>query len=473
VCALRNPTTESSDRLMIVALEVMKMPRLASRFFFTVVAAIGVAACADQTVTPTEKGLGPTPDVARISNGTDSTQLVPTPIGWFYADCVHAVPNHGHLHLDGHVTMSDGSSYQTPACSHPGRQRRSTQDVRSPTLNGWLDTAYYATTGPYFGSLTEGTHVPAAPVGSYSSSQVLFTYPGLAHFSSVPDSSFILQPVLTYGYAHDYGGNYWTIASWRCNSGTDCNHGPVVTVNPGDSIISSASASACVNRVCTWTITYIDVTQSVRKDWVVDDSLAYTFAVGGAVEVDNVATCSQFPAKGIFFSGIALYDQNQQQVSPPWTNGVAGGLSPSCGFSVASTSATVSLYDDDGNIAVHVSGPREATEYTLVTATANVSGGVTPYTYAWTVNDTTACGNQNSCSAYLDSAGTFTSFDVTVTDAYNFTGSGGILVNACPPSGGAPSKSITQGGAPIRATKQSGSPSKSTTQGPPPPLCGP
>jgi hypothetical protein len=199
----------------------------------------------------------------------------------------------------------------------------------------------------------------------------------------------------------------------------------------------------------------VDVTKGVRSNYAIDDTSAYPYAVGGSVEAFNLTSCNELPATGIFYTGITLYDQSNNLVTPHWNKNLQFGVSPSCGFKVDTTSATVSLYDDVG-VAVSVSGPRTDTAYAYVTATAHASGGVTPYSYAWTINGTTACGNSSTCSGYIGAAGSFTSFAVTVTDYYNFTASNSLLVSACPPPG--------------RAPQITGSTSKQT---PPPPLCGP
>jgi hypothetical protein len=197
------------------------------------------------------------------------------------------------------------------------------------------------------------------------------------------------------------------------------------------------------------------VTKGVRSTYAIDDTSAFYYAVGGAAEVVNLTSCSEFPASGTQYAGIALYDQSNNRATPTWNKNLQTGVSPSCGFKVDTTIASVNLHDDVG-VAVTVSGPRTDTAYAYVTATAHASGGVTPYSYAWTRNDTTTCGNASTCSVYIGAAGSFTSIGVTVTDFYLFTASAALLVNACPPPG--------------RAPQITGSTSK---QAPPPPLCGP
>lgn len=66
---------------------------------------------------------------------------------------------------------------------------------------------------------------------------------------------------------------------------------------------------------------------------------------------------------------------------------------------------------------VTVDAPALDTAYHSVAATAMVSHGVSPFTYAWTINGSPACGNQNTCTGQVGAQGTITTFAVTVTDS--------------------------------------------------------
>ena len=82
-------------------------------------------------------------------------------------------------------------------------------------------------------------------------------------------------------------------------------------------------------------------------------------------------------------------------------------------------------------LTVTMSGPGAGMPYEWVIVTANVSNYVPPVTYEWTVNQSPACGNENTCGAYLGAAGTYTDFAVTVTDAAPATAYGYLSVFAC------------------------------------------
>ncbi len=391
-----------------------------------------VAGCTDQIAPSAPASVRPSVHTQRSVTG-QASDLVATPDGWYHRSCVHTIPNGATIALDGRrVTLRDGSSYQIPSCGQPGRVSIAEKGATGPNLNSWLEYAYYDP-GTSWGTLNAGTHVPTAPTAAFDSSQVYYTFPG------IQSASYIVQPVLTYGYAPDYGGNSWTAASWRCNSGSDCNHGTAISVASGDSVVGTVSASACSNGQCTWTITTLDVTSGVRSYYSAVDTSAYVDAVGGSVETYNLTTCHQLPADGMLYSAIGLYDQSNNQVTPSWTPVVQGDLSPSCGFGVDTTATSIQLLDDAGP-SVTLSGPKSDTAYAYVTVTANASGGVTPYSYAWTVNgDANVCGDESACEAQLGAAYTATTFDVTVTDANEVTASGQLTVAACP-SGSSPIK---------------------------------
>jgi hypothetical protein len=82
-------------------------------------------------------------------------------------------------------------------------------------------------------------------------------------------------------------------------------------------------------------------------------------------------------------------------------------------------------------LSVAMSGPSSGAAYEWVTVTATVSNYVAPVSYEWTVNQAPACGNLSSCSASLGESGSYTRFDVTVTDAAQDTAYGYLIVFAC------------------------------------------
>ena len=384
-----------------------------------------VAAGCGQQPTP----VGP-PMFARQQTQLQTNDLVATPNGWYHRDCVQTVPDGAHVHKGGLVTRLDGSTFQLPVCSQPGRLALTTSGAsENPADSGWMEWGSYDP-GTAWGSINASWHAPTAPTSSYGTGQVLFSFPGLQ--TRYAAGATIQQPVLTYGNQGSYGGNYWSATSWSC--GPTCTHSDtILRVSAGDSLTGSVTASSCASGTCTWTIVTVNVTTGHRSNLVVDDTSGFYYAVGGSLEVYDLTSCPDYPAGGTLVMGISLYNQSNTKVTPSWTKNVQYMPSPTCGFSVDTTSTSVTLHDNVGP-AVYVTGVNRALPDAYVTATAHASGGVTPYSYAWTINGSSACGNSSVCSGYIGANGTITNFIVTVTNADLLTATGELSVLAtCDP----------------------------------------
>jgi hypothetical protein len=230
--------------------------------------------------------------------------------------------------------------------------------------------------------------VPSAPVGAYTAGQVYYTFPGLQSDSTVN------QPVLSYGYS----GSYWQISAWACDSsgsGGTCHHGPLRTVATGDTIFGKVASTNCQAGVCDWMIQVFDFRTAEESTWwAVDDPGDYWTAVGGAVEAQGLTSCSQFPAQGVFYFSILLFDQYGQR-SPDWIGTVLPNYTPQCGFVVTFTSSSVNLYHSVQppptlDNWIHADPPHY---------TAEPSGGYPPYTYLWEVCAIDCTGGERAPTA--------------------------------------------------------------------------
>jgi hypothetical protein len=85
------------------------------------------------------------------------------------------------------------------------------------------------------------------------------------------------------------------------------------------------------------------------------------------------------------------------------------------------------------SLTVYLDGPNSGSPYTNVTISASPSNYVLPVHYAWTVNGAPACGDQNTCTASLGAAESYTAFAITVTDGSGSQASASHAVYACPP----------------------------------------
>jgi len=352
----------------------------------------GIVGC-DSPPSPTSPD-GPTTSnsEARRIPGQDALapqeELVATPNGYYHRSCVHEIPNGARENRDGTITEMGGAATELPECLYPGQRtaegvriRRSlTQGWRSqtPDNNGWIEWSQDGLSGGHtFSELSADWIVPDDPSSGYSGSTgPYYTFPGIW------SNEYILQPVLQYGGNGLYGGNYWTLASWRCNVGTDCTYSTPLTASVGDTIHGVVSSSDCEDGECIWTV----VTQNLTADtltyrsWV--DTVAFDTATGGAVEVYDISSCSQYPRFGVSYTDISLKDENAAAVTPSWGDSIRSGLNPSCSFSVTSSSSTTSL-THYVPFSAYMTGDDEIAPEEECGWQAWGSGGVPPYSYNW------------------------------------------------------------------------------------------
>lgn len=247
--------------------------------------------------------------------------------------------------------------------------------------------------------------------------------------------AYINQPVIQYGYNGTFGGNFWGMASWHCGSGDNtCLHSPLDTVFAGDSISGYVSTLLdCPHSPCHW---YVEVYDLTRDTWTgidykdsLADTLDYSEAVGGAVEVKNLTSCSQFPVTGVFLNSISLLDAYGNKQSPVnWQKQIDSILPPVCSFGVTFTDSTVNLYHNPlppPQISVTIYGPNLVPAHHSCTWTAAASGGTEPYSYQWEVNGSAA--GDGSDTLTITTPGSNFTISVTATDANQL--SGGTSVN--------------------------------------------
>jgi hypothetical protein len=274
-----------------------------------------------------------------------------------------------------------------------------------------MESAYV--TGTPIGELVATWKVPAAPVGTYSSPETYYAFPG------IESAEYIIQPVLSYGYAPGYGGNAYRGASWRCDDGDDCLHGSVITLSPGDSVLGTVTASACANEICTWTIVTVNVTTGSRSEYAIEDTAAFTTGVGGAVEVNVLNSCNRYPYPKIEFKGIQLRDQNNQSISPSWNTNVPSNPNPACSFGVSTTSSTVSLTHYTPLSASINLGPSSVkANQSNCSWSVAASGGGSDYSFAWTKNWNPVGGDSPTLDLSSTGTSSFT-LRVTVTDGFS------------------------------------------------------
>jgi Big-like domain-containing protein len=346
---------------------------------------LAVAACSEPASSP------PQPSASKVGEdaGAIPNDYVVTPAGWYHRSCVHQIEDGALVGRNGLVRRKDGSTYQLPKCGYPIQRARGRPDTRGrpaarpPADSGWIEFAYDFTPGS-FRQLDADWTVPAAPTTAYSGQRVYFTFPG------IQSDAFILQPVIQYGWNGEYGGNFWTMTAWHCDSGPGCTHSTPIAIATGNAMHGNVVASDCANGECTWTVSTRNVTTGGRTILSLVDTDDYFFVTGGAVEVYGLTTCSQYPRIGVSYSGISLVD-TYGQFSPLWFHSVPENPDPNCTFNVASTTNTVNLYHNPLTITVRPS-PTTVCPYgsgTLTaTATEQTGNVITSGTVAWSSSNT-------------------------------------------------------------------------------------
>lgn len=333
------------------------------RFALGILALAVTAGCSEQ---PTAYPGTPT-DGMSSALAAQQAGYVATPAGWYHPSCVHEIPDGARVSRGSSVTRRDGSSYQLPKClyrafrtrPHGARQNA----LPLPVNNGWIEYAHASLgSGNWFKWLSAFWTVPATPAGSYSSSQVFYTFPGLE------SDTFIIQPVLS------YSASGWQMASWHCDDGDNCIHSSFTTAGAGDAIYGKVVASDCANGRCTWWIHTMDLTRETETILSVEDTADYRWVTGGALEVYGLSSCNQYAGSGVLFSNIYLVDRYDNIVFPTWTHVVQSGTSPDCGWSVTSDSTTVGLFYNEPPELSNAIANDSSSFYS-----AQPSGGYAPY----------------------------------------------------------------------------------------------
>ena len=260
-----------------------------------------------------------------------------TPFGYFHPSCVLQLRKGESLLANGLVQHADGTFGNVAPCDYP-RYTASGEiviagagGVKPPAIShSWIESADATTTTSY-GALIATWTVPPAP--ATNNGQTVYFFPGM---EDIDDVVSIIQPVL--GWSADFSGA-WSIASWNCcPSGITVESSPL-HVSSGNEIKGAIkdTCSAGTISCSTWTITSEDVTtgHSTSLSNTPSEGQTFNWAFAGALEVYNVAQCSDYPSNGsLTFSDVTLYDYNFHRISNPgWAMTIwATGLTPQCGY---------------------------------------------------------------------------------------------------------------------------------------------
>jgi hypothetical protein len=224
-----------------------------------------------------------------------------------------------HYRADGEKVLGDEKAAKTPNISH-----------------AWVEYAS-TTTSSSFGYLYAEWTVPPTPTSN--DGQTLYFFPGMEDYSDVVT---IIQPVL--GWNSDYA-SAWGIASWNCCVSGTTYEAPPQPVSSGDNILGYMfdNCAAGTKTCSSWDIVTWDLENGKFSQLIDTSNFGQTFnwAFAGAVEVYNIAQCSDYPSNGgypgshsISFNQIGLYNnKNQQITTPAWSvTNSSGGLTPQCSY---------------------------------------------------------------------------------------------------------------------------------------------
>lgn len=275
--------------------------------------------------------------------------FVATPFGYFHASCVRKLepgatlmkPERAVRHADGHYESIEACAY--PRYSNKGEALPTdTAAGNRPTIgHAWIE-ASSTTTSTSYGKLVASWIVPPAPTGR--DGQTVYLFPGMEDYLNVIS---IIQPVL--GWNSDFS-NAWGIASWNCCINGTTWESAAVPVQPGDTILGTMTANCAAGTLmcATWDVVTQDVTtgKSTTLSHTGSDGQVFNWAFAGALEVYNIAQCSDYPPNGLAtFFNIALYDNNFKLIqNPGWsTPGWDTSMTPQCNYGGTAAATHVQL----------------------------------------------------------------------------------------------------------------------------------
>lgn len=248
----------------------------------------------------------------------------------------HIVTPRGSLHRECVRSASDS----TPIVRKHLSEMTDPRAVAPATPAGWIESATFTPSVP-LGSMSVRWKVPEPPKERGS---LIYLFPG----AQGPKMRTILQPVLQWGFNGDFGGDFWSIASWYCSDDTGAvRSDDWYKVKENDTIVGTLQGTRSDddrdNRM-DWTV----VTQVEGDDSKVasltkyDLDILFLFVIAGALEgydrerqplKPTRANMSYFPASGsTAFEDIKLADIADRPFIANWH--ARHPLNGDCAFSV-------------------------------------------------------------------------------------------------------------------------------------------
>jgi hypothetical protein len=218
------------------------------------------------------------------------------------ADCVHEIPDGAHVTIQndqvtGDVTLSGvrvahyDPCPEAPVVTRPagGRAPNLSPPPGTPA-EGWIeaiDKHVPLGNSDNISYLYGDWRVPPNPSATGG---LVYIFNGIAP----NNGSWILQPVLQWGYS----GNYWTISSWLVSENGQVYHSTPKPVNVGDEIIGYSFIIGESNTDIDWEVYAYDGSNGTSS-WMTASTPGpqqWDTAYTGVLEAYNISSCSQFPA---------------------------------------------------------------------------------------------------------------------------------------------------------------------------------
>jgi hypothetical protein len=282
---------------------------------------------------------------------TDVSQLVLQHPGWIHVpgalvrpDCMHEIPNGASVKVEngrdtGDVTMKGIIVAHYEPCSEDAVVRLSQGESGNPAIsdstgNGVVEASYWnykpRKSSDDICYLYSSVTVPSNPS---ENGATIFLYSAVV--SSTGTYDFV--PALQYGSNGPVGGNYWVAVTYFTTP-TNEYYSTAETVNVGDLVELFADIYDESGGVLYWQMSSQDLNNGALSEQTDTTSgVQWTEVDSGALEVNDVTSCSNFPASGkAIFSAVRVEGDYPtfKLLSPKWTGKVYSYGGPSCSFKV-------------------------------------------------------------------------------------------------------------------------------------------
>jgi hypothetical protein len=286
-------------------------------------------------------------------------------------DCVHQVPSgatvkaettddptNGDVTLNGKLVAHYAPCPEKPFITR--RQGRSEKLLNAPQafeegLTSWVEASEMGLILPSTDNIdyvSGDWRVPSNP-SNPDADGLIYLFNGV----SSSERSWILQPVLQWGWNQYDGGHYWGISSWMFGTDNNVYKSPLEPVNPGDLISGYTLRVNTVGDKLMWRVQATDDTTKADS-WieVLTWGQHWTWAYGGVLEAYRIEVCTDFPANGrTTFTG-SVVDHGFPKFESVSLQALFGSVfgsfdGPACGFSVtvgANGDSTLAYVDNTG-----------------------------------------------------------------------------------------------------------------------------